>query len=862
MTLTLRLLRWGLIAFFGLFALALVGVIGTYVYLAPTLPSVESLKEIQLQVPLRVLSRDGRLIAEYGEKRRSPLELEQIPSAVRQAFLAAEDDRFYQHPGVDYQGVVRAALNLLLTGERSQGASTITMQLARNFFLSSEKTYTRKIKEVFLALRIERQMSKDQILELYLNKIYLGNRAYGVAAAAQVYYGTGIEDLSLPQMAMIAGLPKAPSRYNPLVNPERAQIRRDYVLGRMRDVGFIDQAVYQTAVETPLSAGLHSLIAEVDGAYVGEMVRAEMVERFGDAAYTEGFRVHTTIDSRLQTIANQSIRQRLLEYDLRHGYRGPEARFELADAPEPAELDAILDGYYPIGGLSPGLVLAVSEIEASVYLGEGQQVVLPLSQALWAKRYVSENVQGPEPAAMTEILARGDLIRVVRLDRAELEMPEGDEQTHGDTASAEEEAASEDPYVWALRQLPDVSGAVVSLRPRDGAMLALVGGFDFFHSKFNRAVQAERQPGSAFKPFIYSAALEKDFTPATIVNDAPVVFEDDALEATWRPENYSGRFYGPTRLRVALTKSRNLVSIRVLRSIGVGYALRHAGRFGFRTDRLPRDLSLALGSGTVTPLELARGYAVFANGGYLVEPYVIDRIENAQGEIVYQASPKIVCPEPCEWSADEATEPGEGLLHTAVESTATEAGEESEATPEADVVVVRPEPAPQVLPAENAYQMVSMMQDVIRAGTGRGALVLQRGDLAGKTGTTNDQNDAWFSGFNADVATTAWVGFDRLRPLGAGETGARAALPIWIDVMRVALEGLPERSLTQPQGMVTVKIDPETGLLATADTRGALFETFRGERVPQRQATALGGPVSASSGGATAPPTEIPEQLF
>jgi penicillin-binding protein 1A len=865
-----------LVGLVGALTVGLALVVGAYLYLAPTLPSVEALKDVQLQVPLRVYTRDARLLAEYGEKRRDPLPIDEIPPVLRQAFLAAEDDRFYTHPGVDYQGVLRAVWNLLTTGEKTQGASTITMQVARNFFLTSEKTYTRKLREVFLALRIERELSKDEIFELYLNKIYLGNRAYGVGAAAKVYYGTDLSELDLAQMAMIAGLPKAPSRFNPLVNPERSLQRRDYVLGRMRTLNFIDETQFEEARAAPITARLHNPIVEVDAPYVGEMVRQALYDRYGEDAYNRGLRVHTTIDGALQLKAGEALRGNLIAYDVRHGYRGPEARVELPEGREPTVLDPLLAGYGIVGGLWPGLVLEVGEDGALVYLGAGQSVTLGFAEAVWAARYINENTRGPEPKALSEVVSPGDIIRLARLD-APASAPEQE------AAEPQSEPATEAPaVVWALRQLPEVEGALVSIEPASGRLVALAGGFDFFQSKFNRAVQAERQPGSAFKPFVYSAALEKDYTPASIINDAPVVFDDPALEAAWRPENYSGRFYGPTRLRVALTHSRNLVSIRLLRAIGVPYTHRFVRGFGFDTSRLPRDLSLALGSGTVTPLELTRGFAVFANGGYLVEPYFIERIEDENGRPLFLAGPTVPCEESCEdvLAAMKPVDPGsEGVpegesLPTPARPTTSPGtdAQEGDQSPPADdtrgaedplaaepVAVPVPRPAPRVLAADNAYQVVSMLRDVIEDGTGRRARALGRGDIAGKTGTTNDQNDAWFAGFNPDLVTTAWVGFDRLRPLGAGETGAGAALPMWVDFMSEALKGIPEHNYVQPEGMVTVRIDPETGLLASADNPNALFETFRAGRAPTQMERLVGPTPAATPGGAA---EQIPEQLF
>ncbi len=802
MSTVLRLLRWLIAAGTAAFAAGVLALAAAYLYIAPRLPDIEALREVRLQVPLRVLARDGSLIAEFGEKRRVPLELDRIPPRLVQAFLAAEDDRFYRHPGVDWQGLVRAAIALVRTGEKRQGGSTITMQVARNFFLSREKTFARKLAEIFLALKIERSLSKDRILELYLNKIYLGQRAYGVGAAARVYYGKDVEALTLPEMAMIAGLPKAPSRDNPVASPERARARRDYVLGRMLALGMISRAEYEDAVAAPVTARLHAARTEVEAPYAAEMVRAELVARYGEAVYTDGYVAVTTLSPRLQRAANAALRANLLAYTRRHGWRGPEARLELPaglDGAVPGEgpwriLDRALAARAPVGGLRAAVVVAVGEREARAYLGEGTLVTIPWEGLAWARPFLSTDRRGPAPRRAADVLAPGDVVRL----------------EHRADGS------------WWLAQVPQVAGALVALDPADGAILALVGGFDFKRSKFNRAVQAQRQPGSSFKPFIYSAALERGFTPASLINDAPVVFDDPALEATWRPENYSGRFHGPTRLREALVHSRNLVSIRLLREIGVGYAVRYATRFGFDPARLPRDLSLALGSGSVTPLAMARAYAVFANGGYRVDPYLLLEVRGPDGEPLERARPRRVCPD-CEAGgpADDA-------------GAATADGGW--------------EPAPRVIPAANAWLMRSMMQDVIRRGTGRAARVLGRPDIAGKTGTTNDQRDAWFCGFGPGVVAVAWTGFDRLAPLGERETGARAALPAWTGFMRAALAGVPVERHPLPEGLVTVRIDPATGLLAAPGQADAVFETFRVENVPRAGRAAQ----EAGPGGAPA----------
>lgn len=936
---------------------ALLFLVMGWVILSRQLPSVDLLKDVQLQQALRVYSSDGKLIAEYGEKRRVPLPIEQIPQVVKDAFLASEDDRFYEHPGVDYQGLVRAVVNQLLKGDRSQGGSTITMQVARNFFLSPEKSYKRKISEILLALRIEKELSKDQILELYLNKIYLGKRAYGVAAAAQVYYGKRVEELTLPEVAMIAGLPKAPSRYNPVANPERATLRRNYVLRRMLELQMIPQQAYDAAVTEPVKAVTFEMPAELEAPYVGEMVRAELVSRFGEDIYTSGLRVYTTVDSRLQEAANQALRNGLLDYDQRHGYRGPirqltlppgmteivltevdeaalaaEAAVSEAEGSEdeagedtstrglidrsresaPAEptgsswsfqdIDRELEAIGRSGKVLPALVTrfvtlppppvaadkekpAPESLQAAeIYLGGRQYARLGFEQVKWAKPFISTDVQGPEPKAITDVLKVGDYVWVMQ--RGEL---------------------------WTLVQVPEVEGAIVSLDPQSGALLALAGGFDFYRSKFNRAVQARRQPGSSFKPFVYAAALDKGYTAASIINDAPVVFDDPALEGKWRPENYSGEFFGPTRLREGLVKSRNLVSIRLLQELGIERARRFVRRFGFSEENLPRDLSLALGSGTVTPLEMARGFAAFANDGYLISPFFIDRIETADGEPLWLAEYKVACvkcfvekidpqllmegyeveypPEAAQaGSQAEATtvaatetvaadgaappaqpgDPAAGVATDGMEIIAEVLARSREpgigAPPPAEAPPVEPaaqtpvleqpepaatatgpelkrriRPADKVLEPEVAYIMNSMLRDVIQRGTGVRARVLERNDLAGKTGTTNDEYDAWFSGFNHRYVTTTWIGFDGFQPLGRAEAGAAASLPVWIDYMKVALEGVPEEVTSQPEGIVTMRIDAETGLLAGKNTREAIFEIFRQDTAPTEESTGVAG---------------------
>ena len=796
----LRFVFYSLLLFF---ALALAGTAGMLWYIVPQLPPVESLKDVQLQTPLKVYTSDDKLIAEFGEKRRDPVAIEDVPSLMKQAFIAAEDDRFYDHPGVDWMAITRAAIGLLQTREKKQGGSTITMQVARNFFLTPEKTYERKLKEIVLAVIIERELSKEEILELYLNKIFLGHRAYGVVAAAQVYYGLPLDGLDLPQVAMIAGLPKAPSRTNPISNPIAARERRAYVLGRMRHSGLLDEEQFNVAIVAPLTAKRHGQAIEVPAPHFAELVRDYMLDRHGEGAYTSGYKVKTTLRSHLQETATDAIRNGLADYDRRHGYRGPEGSVELAENGSEEDWSAGLLKYHEIGGFYPALVIAQEDNKVIAYTKEYGVVPIPWEGLSWARKYLSQDARGARPKTAADICKIGDVVRV-KWRQPETTNGAG---TEGDAVVA---------GYWQLEQIPQIEGALVSLNPLNGSIQALVGGLDYYRSKFNRVTQARRQPGSNFKPFIYSASLQKGFTAASFINDAPIVFDAPGLESAWRPENYSGKYFGPTRLREALTKSRNLVSIRLLRAMGAEYALDYVSRFGFNHKALPANLSLALGSGELTPLELATGYAVFANGGYKIDPYFVQRIESGNGELVYEADPVTVC-EVCE------------------NVTLDDDGEPVDIATLLDMERLPPHrSAPRTVDAENVWIMNSILQDVIQRGTGRKARVLARKDLAGKTGTTNDQKDAWFSGYNGRVVTTVWVGFDRVAPLGKRETGARAALPAWIDYMRVALDGIPETQMARPPGLITVRIDPDTGLLAGANHPNAIFESFREGSVPPR----------------------------
>ncbi len=806
-------------------------VLGTYLYLTPKLPTTDHLKETQLQVPLRIYTQDSKLIGEFGEKKRIPVRYPELPNMMVKAVLSAEDDRFFEHPGVDYQGILRAAFILMTTGEKAQGGSTITMQVARNFFLSPEKTYLRKLNEILLSLKIERELSKEEILELYFNKIYFGNRAYGIASASQTYYGVPLDQLTIAQMAMLAGLPKAPSTMNPIINPPRALVRRNYVLKRMVALGHIDQETYQQAKNEVDDAKNHGFSTDLEAPYVAEMARSYMVDRFGQEAYTHGYKVFTTLDSRLQQSANKALRQALLEYDRRHGYRGAEERIDVDD---PSAWQSALKKYRSFGQLTPALVVEIGKKSVVAQLPSGETTLVSWDGLSWARPYIDVDYRGSAPKVASDILGVGDIIWLQK--------------------------GSSEEVPWHLTQIPTINGALVSLDPENGRIISLVGGFHFARSKFNRVTQAQRQAGSSFKPFIYSAALDKGFTAASLVNDAPVVFEDSKLESVWRPENYSGRFYGPTRLREALTKSRNLVSIRLLRSIGIGYTTQYVAQFGFDKARLPRNLSLALGSAAVTPLELANAYTVLANGGYRVEPYFVERIVGANGEIMEQAQPVTVCRE-CEASSSpEVVDINNNFRRDEIVKTSprSEADGVIARSPEIDAGDGAPIPAEQVVSKQNIWLITSMMRDVIKRGTGQRAMALGRNDLAGKTGTTNDQFDAWFAGFNSSVVTVAWVGFDQVATLGAQESGGKAALPMWVSYMRDALKGVPEHELIQPEGLVSVKISPETGMLASVDQADAIIETFREENVPQQK---IQSDAVIMTGGEDGQPV-VEEELF
>ena len=780
---------------------------GAYLYLSPGLPSVEALRSIQLQIPLRVYSSDEKLIAEFGEMRRTPIRFADIPPNFINALLSAEDDNFANHYGVDPSSLVRAATQLVKSGHIQSGGSTITMQVAKNFFLTSERSFSRKATEILLALQIERQLTKDEILELYVNKIYLGNRAYGIEAASQVYYGKSIRDASLAQMAMIAGLPKAPSRFNPLANPARSKERRDWILGRMYKLGKIDQSAYESAVAEPLNASYHVPTPEVSAPYIAEMARAEMVGRYGSDAYTEGFRVTTTIPSNLQEIANHAVHEGLIAYDQRHGYRGPESRLPGKTL---SAWTVELGKQRSISGLDPAIVTQVKKDGVQVLTRSGEEHVAWDSMK-WARPFLNTNSMGPMPKQPSDVAQVGDLIRVQRQKDDSLK----------------------------FSQVPVAQGALVSLDPQNGAIRALVGGFAFEQSNYNRATQAKRQPGSSFKPFVYSAALDNGYTAASLVNDAPIVFVDEYLDKVWRPKNDTNTFLGPIRVREALYKSRNLVSIRLLQAMGVGKTIDYMTRFGFNKQDLPPNLSLALGTATLTPMEIATGWSVFANGGYKVTPYLIDKIESRNGDTLFVANPPSV-PNGVAASDGLAAPANSGIT---IEPTPGAAPTDATPAPAAPAVAER------IVDGRTTYILTSMLQDVIKLGTGRRALALGRTDLAGKTGTTNESKDAWFSGYNADYVTTVWTGFDQPESLGRREYGGTVALPIWMTYMGGALKDKPAHTQPEPEGILSLRIDPSSGRIASPGTPGAYFELFKSEDTP---------PTNSELGNNVAPGSPLP----
>ncbi|MDG1463416.1 MAG: penicillin-binding protein 1A [Gammaproteobacteria bacterium] len=861
---------------------ALAAAMGAYYYLAPGLPSAGTIRDVRLQIPLRIYTRDGRLIEQIGKRRRKPVAFESIPPRVSNAFLAAEDDRFYEHPGYDYQGIARAAFNLLLTGSRSQGGSTITQQLAREYFLTRDRTFVRKAKELILALQIEKECSKEEILELYLNKIFLGQRAYGVAAAAQVYFGKTLDELTVAEAATLAGLPKAPSSLNPITNPTRAIERRTYVLRRMNELNFIDQETFETSLNYPMVSKRHGRKVDFDAPYVASMADKNMLKRFGQTeAYTGGYKVVTTIDSRLQRAAQRSLRKTLLEYDQRHGYRGvvetvdlnnvaPSLQLETVQLIEDTatkklanqELQQLLENYPAYCCLKLAVVLKLHEDNsADVFIGGIGRTRIAWEN-LKRSPYLDESTVGSAPKSVAQILSPGDIIRLIN-DKI-VQAAKGEDLP---------------TQKWRLAQIPEAEGAIVSMDPFDGAITALSGGFDFARSKYNRAKQANRQPGSAIKPFIYSAALENGYTAATIVKDAPIVVNDKNLEALWRPENYSGKFYGDTRLREGLVRSMNLVSLQTLRSIGISDTIKHLKPFGFPPSGLPQNLTLALGSGEVTPLDLVGAYAGLASGGHYVSPYIIERIEDVNGNIIYQAEPATTC-EDCADHWFDGREKNLPATEFQIEPVLSDITVDTTNNMDAAAIMdvdgfISSEPLPppvdaevphyndvedmilsattwrptadetpeffagrvtqpRIVAADNAYIVYDMMRDVVKRGTGRSIRDLGRDDLAGKTGTTNEGRDTWFAGFNKDIAAAVWVGFDaQARSLGRSETGGKTALPMWKNFIGEVLKIQPESPLQQPETIVTVRISSITGKATSFNDPNSRFEIFSSGTEPR-----------------------------
>ena len=755
------------------------------IYISEKLPEAQEIREIELQVPLKVFTSDGKLIGEFGEKRRSALKFEDIPPYFVKAVLAAEDDEFFSHSGVSYTGLIRSVFRLLVSGEVQGGGSTITMQVAGNYLTGRDVNLFRKIKDIFLAYRLEKIYSKEEIFEFYVNRIFLGNRAYGIASASEVYYGTTIKDLNLAQWAMIAGLPKAPSSMNPLVNPRRALIRRNWILTRMLDLGSIHPEQYDLAIKAPISATYHGLVSEVEASYFSEIIRRYMISEYGLDAYKEGFEVYTTIDSKLQNLAVSALKEGLEKYDKRHGFRSPENYKDLfpedffsqdisyrlsliaeskslpvgiSEVPEEEPLDNIynlLNNLTTTDNKFPVLVLSV---EDNLVVISGDRTVVQLawtSNLGWARPYINEDQRGPRPKSYSELLQEGDLVWLEQ-DKIKSSL--------------------------SLTQIPEVQGSIVAMDPNNGEVKALVGGYDFFLSKYNRATQSSPLLGSNYKPFLYASALDAGLTASSLINDAPIVFEDEALEDKWRPRNASGRFYGPTRLREALLQSVNLVSIRLLREIGIERVRNYSQNFGFQLEELNSDLSLALGTASLSPIKNVAAYSVFANGGKSVEPYFISKITDRTGNTIFQKE---------DIEINQAIDP------------------------------------------RIAFIIKDILQEAASRGTAKKVKELGRSDLAGKTGTTNEAESTWFTGFNESLVTTVWVGFDQPKSLGNREFGSSTALPIWMDFMQPNIDNLPKNKNLPPKGIVSIKIDKKTGLKAESDSSNLIFEYYLEEHLPR-----------------------------
>lgn len=817
-------------------------IFGFYFYVKPDLPDVATLRDVELQTPMQVFSQDGKLISQFGEKRRIPVSYDDIPQHLIEALIATEDSRFYDHPGIDPIGITRAAVVVAMSGSAKQGASTITQQLARNFFLSNEKKIMRKIKEIFIAIHIEQLLSKQEIMELYVNKIFLGYRSYGFGAAAQVYFGKDLQQLTLSELATLAGMPKAPSTMNPIYSLERATNRRNVVLGRMLSENYITQQEYDQAREEPIVARYHSADIELSAPYVAELARAWMVARYGEDAYTSGMNVYTTVDSKLQAAANDSAINNLLAYDERHGYRGAETVLWKPNA-APLSTQAIEEALKKVptyGQLTPAVVLDVAAKQATVWVkGSGEQT-LNWDGLKWARRFLTDERQGPAPSKAGDVVTVGEQIWVRQV------------------------AVDDDSAMWRLSQVPNANTAFVAMNPENGAVLSLVGGFNFVHNKFNRATQSVRQVGSSIKPFIYSAALDKGLTLASLINDAPINQWDRSQGTAWRPKNSPPTYTGPTRLRIGLAQSKNVMAVRVLREVGLDETREYLTRFGFDIEQLPRSETIALGAGSLTPVKMAQGYSVFANGGYYVEPFYISKVEGPFGEPEFAANPKIVCRADCD----------SGALSTSPQTdsntaTINDFNEQDVELPISDVVQY----APQVISEQTAFLMREMMYSNIWGGgnwregtgwngTGWRAQQLERRDVGGKTGTTNDSKDTWYNGYGPGMVAIAWVGFDdhnrtlgrttpnanlAQNPISGAESGAKTAEPAWVDFMKVALNGVPEQDKTIPENIVRVRIDRDSGLLTNRFDASAMFEYFLEGTEPTKYVSEDLGPSIYSS---------------
>ncbi len=761
----------------GIFACIVIAII------ASTLPDVSTLNDAHLQVPMKIYSQDGELMGEFGIKKRIPVPFDQIPPMLIHAVLAAEDSRFYDHSGIDIIAIARASKAVIQSGKKVEGASTISMQVARNFFLDRKKTFGRKIREMILAMKIDHDFPKNKILEMYLNKIFLGSRAYGVGAAAQVYYGKTLNQLTLPEMAMIAGLPQAPSAHNPLTNPAQAIIRRNHVLDRMLALNYITQAQHDLAIQAPVTARYHEEAIALDAPYATEMIRQQLFAQWGDRIYEDGLIVHSTINSVYQNAAQKSLDLGAIEYSKRHGFFKPQISLGIYTPDQLPVWTNYLKQLITLPSLQVAAVTQIHTDNIQVLLASGSIVTINWDGLSWAKPYLSDHAfKGPSPKTASDIVSPGDVVYVSSLPTGE----------------------------WVLSQMPQVEGAVLSINPSNGEIEAMVGGLSYALSPFNRATQAIRQAGSSIKPFIYSAALAQGKTLATMINDAPIVIADSGENEFWRPRNDTQLFYGMTSLRDALANSRNVVSVRLLQAIGIPYALQYLENFGFDRSQLPNSLSLALGTAGVTPLSLAKGYTVFANTGYLIQPHLIHDVVDQQGQTILKNNYPIA-PNPFIQNSNCSGQSNDNCIPT--------------------TIPVKEPIAPRTITRQIAYLMTSAMQDVIKKGTGRRALALNRNDLAGKTGTTNDQVDAWFSGFNQNIETTVWLGFDN-NQRSLHEYADTSALPIWIDYMKTVLNTMPESLAPTPPGIVNVRIDPQTGLLAPADFPNAVFEVFRKEYAP------------------------------